>query len=173
MLASTLNVLKNTPKSTRTKIAALVLSAAGLGGIASHEGGFRLEAYTPIKGDTATISAGNTFYEDGTPVKLGDKITKDRAVVLFQNTTNAFEQKIKQCIKVPLYQYEYDAFVSLTFNIGSGAFCGSTLVKRLNNFDYAGACQEILRWDKFGSPPKPLKGLTNRRQQEYRQCLGT
>ena len=171
MLASTLNVLKNTPKGTRTKIAALVLSAAGLGGIASHEGGFRLEAYTPIRNDRATISAGNTFYEDGTPVKLGDKITKERAVVLFQNTTNAFEQKIKQCIKVPLYQYEYDAFVSLTFNIGSGAFCGSTLVKRLNNFDYAGACQEILKWDKYQG--KPLKGLTNRRQQEYKQCIGT
>ena len=170
MLASTLNVLKSTPKSTRTKIAALVLSAAGLGGIASHEG-FRSEAYIPVPGDKITIAYGNTFYEDGSPIKLGDKITKERAVILLKNTSTLFEQKIKQCIKVPLHQYEYDAFVSLTFNIGSGAFCGSTLVKRLNNFDYAGACQEILKWDRYNG--KPLKGLTNRRQQEYKQCLGT
>lgn len=160
--------LKNAPKSTRIAITALVLSVAGLGGIANHEGGFKLEAYTPVKGDRPTISAGNTFYEDGTPVKLGDKITKERAEILFKNTTSVFEQKIKQCIKVPLHQYEYDAYMSLTFNIGVGAFCGSTLVKRLNQYDYDGACKEILRWDKFMG--KPIKGLTNRRQQEYKQC---
>lgn len=171
MLASTLNVLKNTPKGTRTKIAALILSGAGLGGIANHEG-FKQEAYRPIPQDVPTLGFGSTFYEDGTKVKMGDKITKERAIILLKNTSSSFEQKIKQCIKVPLYQYEYDAYVSLTFNIGSGAFCGSTLVKKLNNFDYAGACAEILKWDKFGSPPKPLKGLTNRRQQEHKLCLG-
>jgi lysozyme len=71
---------------------------------------------------------------------------------------------------VPLHQHEYDAFLSLAYNIGAGAFCGSTLVRKLNTGDYTGACAEILRWDKFQG--QPLRGLTLRRQAEHRQCLG-
>jgi lysozyme len=78
---------------------------------------------------------------------------------------------IKACINVPLYQYELDAFVSLAYNIGINAFCNSTLVKKLNAGDYAGACEQIMIWDKFKG--KPLKGLTNRRSEEYKTCRGS
>jgi len=71
---------------------------------------------------------------------------------------------------VPLHQHEYDAFLSLAYNIGSGAFCGSTLVRLLNDRRYCEACDQILRWDKFQG--RPLRGLTLRRQAEHRQCLG-
>jgi lysozyme len=81
-----------------------------------------------------------------------------------------FEGAMKTCVHVPLYQYEYDAYISLEYNIGSGAFCGSTLVKKLNAGDYDGACREILRWDKFKG--RPLPGLTARRHREYEQCIG-
>jgi lysozyme len=81
-----------------------------------------------------------------------------------------FEGAIKKCVVVPLHQYEYDAYVSLSYNIGSGAFCSSTMVKKLNAQDYAGACQEILRWDR--AKGRVVKGLTNRRQQEYQKCIG-
>ena len=60
--------------------------------------------------------------------------------------------------------------MSLTYNIGEGAFCKSTLAKKLNAYDYEGACKEILKWDKFKG--KPLKGLTNRREREYAKCIG-
>ena len=95
-----------------------------------------------------------------------------------------FEGALKQCVRVPLHQHEYDAYVSLAYNIGPGkdgvadGFCWlkrggpSTLVRRLNAGDYEGACRSILEWDKFGNPPKPLRGLTVRRQQEYQQCMG-
>ena len=69
-----------------------------------------------------------------------------------------------------MYQHEFDAYVSLTYNIGASAFCSSTLTKQLNAGDYAGACREILRWDKFKG--QPLPGLTKRRQSEYQQCIG-
>ena len=46
----------------------------------------------------------------------------------------------------------------------------SKLVKKLNAGDYAGACLQVLRWDKFNG--KPLAGLTKRRQVEYEQCMG-
>ena len=48
-------------------------------------------------------------------------------------------------VKVPLHQHEYDAFISFSYNVGSGAFCRSTLVRRLNDGDYQGACTELLR----------------------------
>ena len=82
----------------------------------------------------------------------------------------AFEGAIKECVIVPLHQYEYDAYVSLSYNIGAKAFCRSTLVKRLNEERYTEACNQILRWDQYKG--KPLSGLTKRRQEEYKKCLG-
>lgn len=155
--------------NARTKIAAIVLSVSAVGGIVVHEG-FRDKAYIPVKGDVATIGYGSTTYEDGSKVKLGDTITRKDAEVLFKNKLNAFEQGVRSCVKVPLYQHEYESFVSLSYNIGSKAFCDSTLVAKLNTYDYEGACKEILKWDKFRG--KPLKGLTVRRHHEYQQCIG-
>jgi lysozyme len=149
----------------RTQVAALSLSAAALVGLALHEG-YRENAYIPVPGDVPTIGFGTT--ED---VELGDKTTPERALVRLLKDANRFESAVQSCVKVPLHQYEYDAYVSLTYNIGPRAFCGSTLVKRLNQSDYSGACLEILKWDKFKG--KPLPGLTKRRQEEYLKCIGS
>ncbi len=148
----------------RIQIASLTLSAATLVGIAVHEG-YRSDAYTPVAGDVPTIGFGTTEN-----VKFGDKISVERALVRLLDDASEFEQAVKRCAPVPMYQYEFDAYVSLSYNIGSGAFCSSTLVKKLNSGDYVGACEQILRWDRFKG--KPLAGLTKRRQQEYKQCLG-
>jgi lysozyme len=148
----------------RIVIGALTLSASALVGIAVHEG-YRGEAYTPVKGDVPTIGFGTTA-----GVKPGDRIEPVQALVRKLQDVQRFEGALKQCVRVPLHQYEYDAFLSLAYNIGPGAFCGSTLVRRLNAGDYAGACAEILRWDRFRG--EPLRGLTLRRQAENRQCLG-
>jgi len=150
--------------NVRVVIGALSLSASALVGIALHEG-YRGEAYTPVKGDVPTIGFGTT---DG--VKPGDRIEPVQALVRKLADVQRFEGALQQCVRVPLHQHEYDAFLSLAYNIGPGAFCGSTLVRRLNAGDYAGACAEILRWDRFRG--EPLRGLTLRRQAENRQCLG-
>jgi lysozyme len=148
----------------RIVIGALTLSASALVGIAVHEG-YRGEAYRPVPGDVPTIGFGTT---DG--VKPGDRIEPVQALVRKLQDVQRFEGALRQCVRVPLHQHEYDAFLSLAYNIGPGAFCGSTLVRRLNAGDYAGACAEILRWDRFRG--EPLRGLTLRRQAENRQCLG-
>jgi lysozyme len=148
----------------RIVIGALTLSASALVGIAVHEG-YRGEAYRPVPGDVPTIGFGTT---DG--VKPGDTIEPVQALVRKLADVQRFEGALQQCVRVPLHQHEYDAFLSLAYNIGPGAFCGSTLVRRLNAGDYAGACAEILRWDRFRG--EPLRGLTLRRQAENRQCLG-
>ena len=156
-------------KSSRMGIGSLVLSAAALAAIASYEG-YRSTAYIPVPGDVPTIGHGTTRYEDGKPVKMGDKVTPERARILLQHDANAFARAVQRCAPVPMYQHEFDAFASLAYNIGEGAFCRSTLAKKLNALDYAGACQEILKWDKFQG--KPLRGLTLRRQKEHQLCIG-
>jgi lysozyme len=150
---------------TRISPTLLALSASALVGIAVHEG-YKGEAYEPVKGDVPTIGFGTT---EG--VEMGDRITPERALVRLLKDANKFQKAVKRCAPVPMYQYEFDAYVSLTYNIGEGAFCKSTLVKRLNAQDYKGACQEILKWDKFKG--KLLLGLTKRRQEEYQKCLGS
>ena len=147
---------------SRKDIAAISLSASALVAIALHEG-YRENAYVPLAGDVPTIGFGTT-----TGVKLGDKTSPEKALQAALRDIQKFEGALKQCVKVPLTQGEYDGYISLSYNIGSGNFCRSTLVKKLNQQDYEGACQEILRWDKFKG--QRLPGLTKRRQEEYLKC---
>jgi lysozyme len=146
----------------RVKLAGLALSATALVGIALHEG-YSDRAYIPVPGDVPTIGFGTT---EG--VNPGDTITPPKALIRALQDVQKYEGALKRCVKVPLHQHEYDAYIILSYNIGQTAFCGSTLVRKLNAEDYAGACAEILRWDKFKG--QPLRGLTIRRQQEYRLC---
>lgn len=147
----------------RLKVALLSLSASALVGIASWEG-FSSKAYQDIVG-IWTIGFGTTEN-----VKQGQNIDPVKALQRKLTDVQKFEGALKQCIKVPLHQHEYDAYLSLAYNIGPTAFCNSTLVRRLNQEQYDLACREILRWDKAGG--KPVRGLTLRREAEYRQCMG-
>jgi lysozyme len=148
----------------RKHIATISLSATALVALLVHEG-YRDNAYIPVAGDVPTIGFGTT-----TGVKLGDRTSPERALTVAMRDVQGFEGAIKECVTVPLHQYEYDAYTSLAYNIGSNAFCRSTLVRKLNTQDYVGACNQILRWDQFKG--KPLAGLTKRRQEEYKKCLG-
>ena len=149
---------------SRVRLAGLSLSAAALIGLAVHEG-YRDTAYIPVPGDVPTIGFGTT---DG--VKLGDKITPIKALERKLSDVQKFEGAIRECVGAPLYQHEYDAYTSLAYNIGPTAFCDSTLVRLLNQERYEEACRQILRWDKFKG--QALPGLTKRRQDEFKQCMG-
>lgn len=150
---------------SRVAVAVLSLSAAAFVSIAVHES-YREAAYLPTPQDKLTIGYGTT---EG--VKPGDKITPDRALVRLLADSDKYQAALRRCIgDVPMYQREWDAVVSWAYNVGTGAACGSTLVKKLKAGDYTGACREILRWDKQAG--KVLPGLTKRRQAEYRQCIG-
>jgi len=140
---------------------ALTLSAAALIGIAAFEG-YRGDSYDDGVG-VQTIGFGSTA-----GVKPGDRIDPVRALIRLGQDAERHAQEISACIQVPLYQHEFDAYVSLAYNIGTGAFCRSTLVKKLNAGDYEGACSEILKWNRAGG--KVLSGLVKRRESEYRMC---
>ena len=149
---------------TRFAIGALALSASGLIGILGYEG-YSETAYIPVPGDVPTIGFGTT---EG--VKLGDTITPEKAVERAYRDIMNTETAIHKCVDVPLSQGEYDAYTSLASNIGTSAFCNSTLVKKLNARDYEGACAELKRWIYVKG--KKSQGLVNRREKEYRMCIG-
>jgi lysozyme len=148
----------------RAPIVGLGISGIALVGLLVAEG-YRDTAYIPVAGDVPTIGFGTTQN-----VRMGDKITVPQALNRALDDVQKFEGAMKRCVKVPLHQYEYDAYLSLTYNIGEGAFCRSTLVRLLNQQRYDEACKQILRWDNFQG--KPLRGLTIRREKEYAMCIG-
>jgi lysozyme len=148
----------------RIAIGGMAMSALAFVAMTLQEG-WAPVAYMPTPDDVPTIGFGTT---EG--VKMGDTITPPKALVRALSDVQKYEGAIKQCVKVPLHQYEYDAYVSFAYNIGSGAFCSSTLVKVLNEGRYADACAQISRWDKQAG--KVLTGLVNRRKHERAICEG-
>ncbi|WP_017936981.1 lysozyme [Zestomonas thermotolerans] len=155
----------------RTPAIFITVSAITLAGIAGWEG-YRRTAYDDGAG-VQTVGFGSTTHEDGRPVRPGDTITPERAVLRLAQDANRLWREAAACIgEVPLAAHEAAAFQSLVYNIGPGAFCRSTLVKKLKQTppDYAGACAEIRRWTRAGG--RELTGLVKRREAEYRLCLG-
>lgn len=148
----------------RMILALLTLSASGLVGIAQLEG-YTEAAVIPVPGDVPTIGFGTTA-----GVKLGDRITPPKALARALVDVQQFEGALRQCVRVPLHQHEYDAMVSFSYNVGSSAFCGSTLVRKLNAGDYVGACDELPRWVYAGG--RQVQGLVKRRAAERAMCLG-
>lgn len=149
----------------RTAVALLTLGASTLVGIAGFEG-YREEAYIPVKGDVPTIGYGSTK-----GVKMGDRTTPERALMrLMEEVDSEYAQGVRRCVKVPLTDYEFGSMVSFTYSVGVGAFCNSTLVKKLNSGDYRGACNEMTRWVYVKGTK--INGLVNRREKEKSICLG-
>lgn len=142
------------------------LSDAGLATIRQFEG-FRADAY-PDPGSSnglpVTIGYGSTRDEDGRPIKLGDTITRERADELLRHEVAATEREVERLVTVPLTQPQFDALVSFAFNVGTGALDASTLRRKLNAGDYAGAADELLRWDK--NDGRVMAGLSRRRRAE-------
>lgn len=156
---------KEESKTGRVAIASLVIGSALTVGTITHFEGFRSKAYVDMAG-IPTIGYGTTEN-----VKLGDTITKEEAErKLIKDVANKFHPAIAQCVKVPLYQHEYDAYASLVYNIGGANFCKSTIVKYLNESKYKDACNQILRWNRVKG--EVVQGLVNRRQEEHKICLG-
>lgn len=125
--------------------------------------GVRLKAYKCSAG-VNTIGFGNTFYEDGTKVKMTDSITLERARSLFDMLLPKYEKIVLNKVKRVLKQNEFDALVSHTYNTGGS----STLFKLVNdNLD----CSNWWLNKYTTANGKKLKGLVERRKQEYELYL--
>ncbi|WP_319371948.1 lysozyme [uncultured Ilyobacter sp.] len=123
----------------------------------------RLKAYLCPAG-VPTISYGCTRYTDGSPVRLGDTITKEEAEKLFNVILGRFEKGMSRYIKIELNENQFSALVSFAFNVGVGNFKNSTLLRKINSGDLEGASKEFERW--IYSNGKKLRGLIRRREAE-------
>lgn len=125
--------------------------------------GEKLTAYPDIVG-IWTIGVGHTGFVDCKPVARGMAITKEKSKELLTADLKRFESAVNDAVKVTLTQNQFDALVSLAFNIGEGAFARSTLVNKLNAGDKKGAAEQFLVWKNAGG--RVSQGLLNRRQKE-------
>lgn len=146
-------------EDTPTKPFPLNISERGLSLIKEFEQ-CRLDAYMPTPDDVPTIGYGHT----GIDVQMGLRWTQEQADEALARDVMRFEAGVNEAVTVPLTQNEFDALVCFAFNVGTGAFRSSTLLRLLNAGDYDGAAAQLLRWNKQAG--KELAGLTRRRAAE-------
>lgn len=155
----------------RTAVASLTMSAAALVAWVTFEG-WAPVAVPPIKGDVPTYGFGMTYHEDGSPVKEGEKIEPAKAVRQVWKASGQYEAALRKCFgDVTLYQHEWDAFVLLSKNVGSGAVCKSSIPRKLAAGDYVEACGTIL---DFAGITRTINGQRVRLSCEVRAngCYG-
>ena len=138
------------------------MSQAGRVALTRREG-CRLVAYLDSVG-VPTIGIGHTGRAGPPAVAMGMTITQAEANAIFATDLAPFEAAVVGAVKVPLTQSQFDACVSLAFNIGAAGFSGSTVVHKLNAGDVGGAADAFLMWVR---PPE----LRRRRDGERMQFL--
>jgi len=144
------------------------LSARGAAFIKQEEG-FRARAYkdgvSPLGLQLYSIGYGHQITgKDGlTKDSIIDAIKGDQ---LFAQDVASRERAVAKGVRVALTQGQFDALVSFAYNVGIGAFNGSTLLRKLNSGDYAGARREFAVWNKSGGQGKIDPVLVGRRERE-------
>lgn len=158
----------NQPKPTNKRLAlgagAGAITASMLAFVAHWEG----TEYTPYQDIVGvwTVCEGIT----GKHVIPGKTYTRSECDALLKGELEAHGAGLMRCVARPLTEPQRVALYSWAFNVGVGAACGSTLVKRLNAGEPAIAwCQELMRWNRAGG--REVQGLTNRRKAEMKVCL--
>jgi lysozyme len=144
---------------------AMQLSAQGLELIKRSEG-FRAAQYLDVAGH-ATIGFGHRVVP---PESFPGEITEAQATAILMNDVRLAEQSVARLVHVTITQGQFDALVDFCFNVGAGNLASSTLLKELNEGEFAVAGLELLRWDYAGSAPNP--GLKARRTAELQLWTG-
>ncbi|MGM7646776.1 lysozyme [Nocardia sp. JW2] len=134
------------------------VSPTGISLVKSHEG-VELEAYQDT-GGVWTIGYGHTA-----GVQPGDQITQEQAEKYLQQDLASSEAAVRNLVKVPITQNQFDALVSFTYNVGPGGLENSDVLARLNAGDTAGA-QEAFSKFTYDSQGNQQNGLVRRRQDE-------
>lgn len=144
-------------------VASMVVVLAAAPFVIKHEGMVLRRYIDPV--GIATACGGET---DRSVVGLKDRFTRDECVAVMGASLYAHALELDKCVKRPVTQGQAIALLSWSYNIGVGAACKSTLMRKLNAGLYF--CDELLRWDKAGG--RVLRGLTKRRAEEKALCDG-
>lgn len=142
----------------RRMAVALTLSAAGLAGLSTQEGGAIRKVYPDPVG-IRTVCTGSV-----TKLPVGTVVSDDYCAELLRKDTSIAQAAVKRLVKVPVSQGQYDALVDFTFNEGEGNLASSTLLRKANAGDCKGAGAEFPKWNK--AKGVVLRGLTKRRAWE-------
>ena len=155
-------------QSHRSNVSSMNISTQGVNAIKRFEG-FRENAYQDSVG-VWTIGYGTTEAALGYAVTPGMKMSESEAnTYLMEHLKSSYVPTVKRYVTTEISQGEFDAMVSFVYNLGSGNFSTSTLLKKFNAGDHEGAAKEFLRWNKAGG--EVLAGLTTRRQAEMETFL--
>jgi lysozyme len=112
-----------------------------------------------------TIGYGTTIYPDGTPVTLEDDcISEETASIYLEQNIESYISCVEETINVEVSRCQFDAMVSLCYNIGCGAFQVSTLASYVNSEDFELAALEFDSWVYANG--EVITGLQNRRNIE-------
>ena len=127
--------------------------------------GLKLKPYL-CSARISTIGYGNTYYPNGKRVTLlDDAITKEYAFEIFKTIADKFAKRVDDMVKTELTQNQFNALVSFAYNVGTGAFATSTLLKKVNvNPNDVAIKNEFLKWVRANK--KVIQGLVNRRNKE-------
>lgn len=133
--------------------------------------GFRSQAYLDTNG-LPVVGYGQSKIH-GQPVRLGQSISTTQAEAALIKELSHLQLLVQAHVQVPLTPNQLSALTSLVYNTGSRILTRSTLIRKLNAGDYAGAAQEFPRWNKahLGGKLVPFPGLTKRRLAEQRLFL--
>ena len=133
--------------------------------------GFSAQAYLDTNG-LPVIGYGQTKI-NGKTVRMGQYITQAQADTALQKELNRLQKVVLSHVKVDLNPHQLSALTSLVYNAGMRVLTNSTLIRKLNAGDYAGAAQEFPRWNKAnkGAILVVFPGLTRRRIAEQQLFL--
>lgn len=121
--------------------------------------GFDSNAYWDATGRVWTIGWGRTWQ-----VAQGDVTNREAEHEWLVNYLAELRDQIRGLLRVEITEMQEEALISFVFNVGIGAFAGSTLLRKLNLGDRYGAAREFDRWVHSGDVV--LKGLVTRRADE-------
>ncbi|MCE9882041.1 lysozyme [Hafnia paralvei] len=155
-----------------SSLRARISAAIGGGAIAiatvmlSGNGGLEGREYVPYKDvvGVITVCDGHT----GKDIILNKRYSDAECDALTKADLERIAKQVNPSIKVKTTETQLAAIYSFSYNVGANAFINSTMLKKLNAGDYAGACDELKRWVYAGG--KKWKGLMNRRDVEYEVC---
>jgi lysozyme len=144
-------------------VAGTVVASLAVAFVGGYEG-LRTKAYRDIIG-VPTVCYGETR-----GVKMSDSFSKEECDAMLIQGLRDFEGEVTRCAPALVHTPPsmFVAHVSLAYNIGSHAYCGSTLARKFNAGDWAGACGQFVRWNRAGG--RVIRGLTRRREAEAELC---
>lgn len=150
------------PKSLKAALLAVLVAGGGYQEMTRetlvHVEGIKYDPYYDVAG-VLTVCVGHT----GPDIQMR-RYTHDECMELLDEDLKPVYTAINRLVKVPLTDFQRTALATFVFNTGTGAFAGSTLLKKLNAGDFAGARDQMARW-VFAAGHK-WKGLMNRRDVE-------